>query len=165
MARFVGASLHETVARGCALAVLTCGDWRLQARMREFLEKHYGEGVTYDLLAVPGGPFGFLHGTQPERVILLDYMRTFVDKHHPETLVVIPHRDCAMYNGRWSFVDEVDEFARLLYDVDEVQAVLAHIFPNLEVLAHVAEVRGTDFLGFQPTSHSRPPIAQTATVE
>ncbi len=165
-------SALEAQRRACRLAVLTCGDYRHDERLRLEIERIYGLGVRYDRLCKPGGAFALGHEERRDNEAedLLEDMGLYVSLHFKdkeEKIVLIAHTDCGRFRQHHDFTreNEVQVLSRILrravrrvreqFDNADIHAYIAHM--QGEFLTHLDRVHE-----HESGQHALPPNVQLA---
>jgi len=121
--------------------VVHCSDHRIQAGIREFLDRGLKLEQNYDLLIIPGGP---------QCLTLVEYLPKFawagsrwfrylVEQHELKRLILIAHQDCAWYKSLPLHLHSSPEpRERQEEDLRRAQRWLAGEFPQLRTELYYA---------------------------
>lgn len=135
---------EEELRRACKLTVFSCGDYRHDESFRLEIERHYGSGVRYDQLVVPGGAYALAHNDQHghEAGYLVQSAGTYISLHGQETMAVVLHTDCGRYARHHQFESKAHECLTLRRDLRLIKDRLQIEFPAIKVDLYIAHVIG-----------------------
>jgi hypothetical protein len=132
---------------GAEVLVVHCSDHRIQAGIREFLDRGLNLGENYDLLTIPGGP---------QCLALVEYLPKFswvggrwfrylVENHELRRLILIAHQDCGWYKSLPLHLHSSSiPRERQEEDLRRAQRALMKDFPELQIELYYAGWDGSD---------------------
>jgi len=125
----------------CSVLVVACMDYRIQGKIKAYLKSlgHLGrEEESYDGISGAGGPQMLVH---PERRSwVLEQIGIGVEMHGVNKVILLAHRDCAMYGGSRSFSGCSAEETAYKDDLEKAAGHVCGLFPGIIVSKHIMDI-------------------------
>ena len=125
----------------CSVLVVACMDYRIQGKIKAYLKSlgHLGrEEESYDGISGAGGPQMLVH---PERRSwVLEQIGIGVEMHGVKKVILLAHRDCAMYGGSRSFSGCSAEETAYKDDLEKAAGHVCGLFPGIIVSKHIMDI-------------------------
>ena len=126
-----------------------CSDGRFARQCEQFL--HDGLGLSgCDCLVVPGGPGALVGHAEAaiEHTGLLADLRSLVEGHGLERLVLIAHEGCAFYAGRLGLEPQAIPAAQRA-DLDRAARLIRQATPGVRLEAYLAHCDEDETVQFE----------------
>ena len=145
-------TMRDQERRRCTHLLFTCSDYRLHGseNLARYIPSILDTAGGYDVIAVPGANFGLLHGDEAEQQLIMGWLSLLVDLHASETILLVPHLNCARYHAAGTMSREED--ATLVTDLRRTKALLRERFPRLVIVTAIARVDETRMVGIDRIS-------------
>lgn len=127
------------------MLVIHCSDFRIRREQDLAIERVYGSGAQYDRYTIPGSCRRLVRESDDTRDQMISDISLLIDKHQPETIVLIQHEDCGAYGGREAFQSPEAENEMLASDLHASASLLRQKFPRVTVHGYIIRMNGDEF--------------------
>lgn len=121
---------------GCKTLLITCMDYRLQRKVRDFLMQ---EGLlgNCDIVSYAGGAKNLADG---DSGILMQQVALAKQLHHIGEVILVNHTDCGAYGGRGKFSSSDAEEAMHLGELKKAKNAIAKTESDIRIRTFLAYV-------------------------
>ncbi|MFH0853123.1 MAG: carbonic anhydrase [bacterium] len=127
----------------CSATIITCIDYRIQSRIREFSDNAAGKG-RYDYITLVGGVRLLVRGSKSDREFIIKEIEISVRLHGPRKIILVAHTDCGAYGGRSAFTGQDAEFHTHRQDLQAAKQLLNKHFPKQNIELWIIKYSDTD---------------------
>ena len=123
----------------CQAVVLHCIDFRFNEELDNYFDRRFPQG--YDVISIAGSCKGLLIDEE-HRKFLLEQFQISHKLHHPKTIALVQHEDCAAYGGSKNFGNAVAEEQFHKEESEKAGKLLSRDFPEMQIEGYYAKLSG-----------------------